>query len=349
MKQQSTATYDNANRKQKTELFRLSEFESRFSKVQHRAFLNKHLPHVNVELDAADETWLLLDEETIAGHFSLWYCETPALNGKTTGFVGHYYAKNGEVGKQLLDAASGLLKEYGCEFVVGPVDGNTWRRYRLVCGTTTVPRFLMEPENPMEYPGHFIESGFEAIATYSSSIMDVQPQFLDAAKTEASPEESRILSRVTIRPVDLDNFENELHTIYGIACDAFGDAFLYAEISELEFIARYNRLRQIVNPELVLIAEYNKHAVGFILAVPDPANSNSSIKTVIAKTIGRIKDDRFRGLGALLMAECHRRADKLGFSRMIQALYKDDNSSSIYSTLHNAHVFRKYAVYGKQL
>lgn len=328
----------------KTELVRLTELRTADT---HASFMKQHLPQASIDADLPDETWILVEDGKIAGHFSLWYCDTPDLNGQSVGFIGHYFAANRRVAANVLASATKLLKQYGCELAIGPVDGNTWRRYRLVCGTTGVKSFLMEPENPMEFPGHFIDSGFESVATYSSSILEVKPDFLD--KNRLSSTDSSMLDQVSIRSIDMNRFEQELHSIYGIACDAFSDAFLYAEISELEFITRYRHLRSVVNPDLVLIAEYDNHPVGFMLAIPDLANSNSDTKTVVAKTIGRVKDDRLNGLGRRLMAECHARADKMGFTNMIHALYKDDNSSSTYSTMHGAHVFRKYAVYGKGL
>ena len=313
----------------------------------HAAFMKQNLPHASIDGDLPDETWMVVEFEKIVGHFSLWYCDTPDLDGKCVGFIGHYIAANKSVSSRLIASATRLLKSYGCQLAVGPVDGNTWRRYRFVCGTTGVKSFIMEPENPMEFPGHFLDAGFKPIATYSSSILDVKPNFLEDSKISTRDETLR--KGLAIRSIDMNRFEQELRSIYGIACDAFSDAFLYAEISELEFVTRYRHLRSIVNPELVLIAEYDNHPVGFMLAFPDLANSNASSKTVIAKTIGRIKDDRLIGLGSRLMAECHARADKLGFSNMIHALYKDDNCSSAYSSIHDAQVFRQYAVYGKGL
>ncbi|MDZ4832388.1 MAG: hypothetical protein SGJ27_01170 [Candidatus Melainabacteria bacterium] len=319
----------------------------------YQEFLKKHLSHVNMRLDSPDESWVQFDNsEVVIGHFSIWYCDTPLVNSKTTGFIGHYYAKNTTVGKQLLNLASKLLKQFGCQIAVGPVDGNTWRNYRLVSGTTDVPRFILEPQNPLDYPAHFIDASFDVLATYSSSILDAKPDFIELETITSSNEVAVPLDEVgdvVIRPIDLENFERELLDIYGIACDAFADNFLYSEISEFEFLARYKPLLPLVVPDLMLIAEYEQHPVGFVLAVPDPANSNCTLKTAVVKTIGRIQDDRFRGLGRRLMAEVHQRAEKLGFTSLIHALYKDDNTSSIYSTIHGAQVFRQYAVYGKHL
>lgn len=344
MNARAGAHFENDRRLADVGIVKLAELESMRGIESYHDFVKTALPQADMQMDAADETWVKLENGVIVGHFSLWYCDTPDYEGKSAGYVGHYYSKTPAVGTEILEAAARLLKIYGCKIAIGPVDGNTWRRYRLACGTTGIPKFLLEPDNPMDYPKHFLDSGFQTIATYSSSILEVKPNFVDALNME-----SMMLPGVTIRSINLGQFEEELRKIYGIACDAFGDAFLYSEISETEFIQRYKKLRPIVNPELVLIAEQNDHAVGFLLAVSDPANSNNAIKTVIAKTIGRIKDDRYHGLGVRLMAECHARAARLGFSNMIHALYKDDNNSSIYSTIHDANVFRKYAVYGKYL
>lgn len=326
---------------------KVSDIASNLSEL-YQEFLKSKLPHVNMWLDSPDASWVCFDNANkVIGHFSIWYCETPLVNGKTTGFIGHYYAKDAVVSKQLLSLASRLLALLGCQIAIGPVDGNTWRNYRFVSGTSDTPRFIMEPQNPMDYPGHFISAGFNVIATYSSSILDVKTDFVDPDSTQSSV--SKDVADVTIRPIDLQNFERELLDIYGIACDAFSDNFLYSEISEVEFLARYKPLLPLVVPDLILIAEYDQQPVGFVMAVPDPANSNCTVKTAVVKTIGRIQDDRFHGLGKRLMTECHTRADKLGFTNLIHALYKDDNSSSAYSTIHDAQVFRQYAVYGKTL
>ena len=223
-------------------LVRFPEFEAAHA-GSHAAFMTKHLPHASVERDQPDETWIQLEDGIIVGHFSLWYCETPEVKGKSVGFIGHYYAKNRRFAESLLASATSLLKRYGCQLAVGPVDGNTWRRYRLVCGTTGVKSFLMEPENPMEYPGHFIDGGFKTIATYSSSVLEVKRNFLEDGKRPRTADGQ--LASVSIRSIDMNRFEQELHNIYGIACDAFADAFLYSEISELEFVTRYKQLRTI--------------------------------------------------------------------------------------------------------
>ena len=332
-----------------------SDIQSSGKAEVYQQFLKQNLTHVDMRLDSPDESWVQTDDhQKVVGHFSIWYCETPLVDGKTSGFVGHYYAKNATVGKKLLHLACKLLGCHGCKIAVGPVDGNTWRRYRLVCGTTGIPRFMMEPQNPMDYPTHFLDAEFTTLATYSSSILDTKSDFVQSSEppvgeTKTLTSQSKILPNTRIRPINLDNFERELIDIYGIACDAFAENFLYSEISEFEFLARYKPLMPLVVPDLILIAEHERQPVGFVMAVPDPANSNCVVKTAVVKTIGRIQDDRFRGLGRLLMTECHMRAERLGFTSLIHALYKDDNTSSAYSTIHDAQVFRRYAVYGKNL
>lgn len=325
---------------------RTSDIQTANLKQSYQAFLISSLPHVDMRLDSPDESWIRFDDSNqVTGHFSIWYCDTPVVSEKTSGFIGHYYAKDSFFSKQMLRLACQLLRRLDCEIAVGPVDGNTWRRYRFVSGTSDVPKFILEPHNPMDYPGHFLNAGFKSLATYSSSILDVKPDFVN--ETGSTAEHG--VADVVIRPIDLNNFERELLDIYGIACDAFADNFLYSEISEFEFLARYKPLLPLAVPDLILIAEFENQPVGFVMAVPDPANSNCTVKTAVVKTIGRIQDDRFRGLGRRLMAECHSRADKLGFTNLIHALYKDDNTSSVYSTMHDAQVFRQYTVYGKYL
>ena len=51
-----------------------------------------------------------------------------------------------------------------CTIAIGPVDGNTWQRYRLITEPGTEPPFFLEPDNPDAWPGQFTAAGFTPLA-----------------------------------------------------------------------------------------------------------------------------------------------------------------------------------------
>src|SRR5688572_2838826 len=117
----------------------------------------------------ADAQWLLVEPEgEVAARCSLWWRNPPAYPGQRLGVIGHYGASNGEAGAQLLALACEQLAVQGCTMAVGPMDGNTWQRYRLVTQQGQEPPFFLEPENPADWPDHFARGGFMTLARYFS-------------------------------------------------------------------------------------------------------------------------------------------------------------------------------------
>jgi proteasome lid subunit RPN8/RPN11 len=282
----------------------------------------------------------------LIGHVSIWFRSTPSRNETRAkvGFIGHYFALSSQAGIALLNHACRSLKNRGCDLAVGPVDGNTWRRYRFVTKSAPVAKFFLEPENPPEYPLHFLEAGFNVAATYASSMLPVKPEFLQSDSAGSSHSTS---STIIIRSIDPDRFHSELRKLYGIALSAFQNNYLYTPIDEEEFVSRYTRLKPIINKDLVLLAEVGGEPSGFVLALPDVLDATG--KTAIIKTLARKRGASLKGLGLLLTNEVHLRAHELGFKNMIHALYKDDNASSAFSTTDDAQIIRKYSVFEKAL
>ena len=67
----------------------------------------------------------------ITARCSLWWRSAPPLPGHRPGIIGHYAAGAEAAGTALLKAACRELAARGCTVAVGPMDGNTWRSYRL--------------------------------------------------------------------------------------------------------------------------------------------------------------------------------------------------------------------------
>ena len=91
---------------------------------------------------------------------------------ETPGAIGHFAALDEPATMKLLGTACDQLRVNGCTCAVGPMDGNTWRPYRLVTERGREPPFFLEPDNPDEWPRWFAACGFLPLAQYYSAVND---------------------------------------------------------------------------------------------------------------------------------------------------------------------------------
>ena len=298
--------------------------------------------------DAPDRHWMLPGERgVLRARCSLWWTRTPSLLGHRVGLVGHYAARDAAAGGLLLERACRELARRGCSVAVGPMDGSTWRRYRLVTERGGEPTFFLEPDNPDDWPDHFIALGFQPIAHYVSAV--------SAGLGREDPRVGHIAERLSaqgirVRPLDPQRAEDDLRRIYAVSAVSFRNNFLYTPIAESDFLAQYRALLPTLRPELVLIAEAADQAVGFIFAVPDlkQAERGRPVDTVVVKTLAVLPERAHAGLGSLLLAACQGAASRLGYTRAIHALMHEQNASRNLSRRY-AQPMRRYALFGKAL
>lgn len=278
-------------------------------------------------LPDADEHWMVRDRDAAQARCSLWWTSTPRVGGKRTGYIGHYGAAERAVARDLLRHAARRLSQQGCELAIGPIDGSTWKRYRLLSERGSEPSFFLEPDNPDDWPSHFTEAGFQAFAHFSSAgdndlhVRDPRAQELAARMSGLG---------VRIRTMNPDAFTEELKRIYSVSIESFKNNLLYTPLSQAECIAMYEPLRHYIRPELVFIAERGAQPVGFAFSVPDwlQAKRGVEIDTLIVKTLAIVPQRELSGLGGLLLDSCRARAAELGYRRAIHALMYDGNVGS---------------------
>jgi GNAT superfamily N-acetyltransferase len=301
-----------------------------------------------------DALWLLRDvapddsggRELPAARCALWWQGTPPYESYRLGLVGHYYARNQAAGVEVLRLACHELATHGCTLAVGPMDGSTWRRYRLITERGAEPPFFLEPDNPDDWPGHFTSAGFAPLTHYYSALA-VDPEPDPRAAELAARLEGEGISLRELRP---GRFEDELRAIYALSRQCFRDNFLYTPIPEEHFLDLYRGIRPHVIPDLVFLAESGDTQVGFLFAIPDVLRKNdrSGLDTVVVKTMAVHPEQRGGGLGGLLMARCVAAARRLGFRRVIHALMHEGNASRKISD-HSARAFRRYTLFARPL
>ena len=279
---------------------------------------------------------------------SLWRARDAHGAPTTAGLIGHYAANDAEAGAELLQHALDRHRAEGCDRVIGPMDGSTWHRYRLLTERGTEPTFFLEPDNPDDWPTHFTDAGFVPLATYTSALNSDLNRIDPRSDQRRAELEHR---GITLRPIDVERFDVELAAIHELSLVAFARNFLYSPIGLEAFLASYNPIRHHLVPELVLTrgagwASSSASSLVFRISwnrrgVSLCARQSSSRWPCIRRSAGI-------GLGGLLMDDCQRAARKLGFARVIHALMRETNRSRIISSRYGPTI-RRYTLYERPL
>lgn len=275
-------------------------------------------------------------EQITSGGASLGiFREAPSLDGLPTAALGSFTCETAEAGVGLIREAMARLKTEGFGAVLGPMDGNTWGKHRLVIESDGRPPFLMEPVNPPHYVDAFERAGLKIVSRWASA---ERPSNVQTSRS-AAPDGMRL------RDFDPARAEEELARIHALSLRQFASNQFYVPISLEAFLASYRPVLKAIVPELVLLAEDEGGRLkGFLFALPDFAEGPKPATAVLKTYASEIK-----GGGSMLANAFHRRANKLGFNSVIHALMHETNLSAQHSGNTGGKVFRRYALWGGRL
>ncbi len=263
------------------------------------------------------------------------------------GLIGHYAVTGADAASAVLRHGCERLAAEGCTLAVGPLDGTTWNRYRLLTERGDEPLFFLEPDNPDDWPGHWLAAGFEPLSQYFSAVNErldeADPRLPDITRRMAD-------EGITARTLDVSRFEEELRRIHALSLESFKENFLYSPIGAEDFIAQYLALKPHVRPEMVLLLEQRGEPIGYLFGVPDllQAKRGKPVDTTIIKTIAVHPRLLGRGLGIFVMGRFEQLSAKWGYRRVIHALMHEDNRSRKISK-HSARTIRRYTLYSRPL
>lgn len=199
--------------------------------------------------------FLALREGRAVGRCSAIIDERLLDDGRTVGMIGHFEVEEAEAtASALLDQAVRWLDEQGISVVWGPMDFSIFNGYRFKTGGFDRAPFLGEPDNPPEYPGHFVRYGFDPFQAYTAWDLDeeqVRAVQEGAAAAAARKEVAR--HGYSYRPFDVERFDEELRTLHHLTVECFEAHLGYVPISYDEFAFWFRGARLLMDPAITLL------------------------------------------------------------------------------------------------
>ncbi|PKK82239.1 MAG: N-acetyltransferase [candidate division Zixibacteria bacterium HGW-Zixibacteria-1] len=184
-----------------------------------------------------------------------------------------------DVAAKLLKVAMITLKSEGMEKMRGPANFSTNHEVGFLVDGFDSPPVIMNPYNPPYIPKLAEKFGLKKVMDLYAFMMTDELPLSDRILKVVERIKER--NKVTIRPLDLSHFDEELKKINYIYNNAWSDNWGFVPMPEEEFYHMGKDLKQIVDPDLVLIAEIDGEPVGFSMALPD-------MNIVLKKLNGRL-------------------------------------------------------------
>lgn len=252
------------------------------------------------------------------------------------GFFGMFECiDDGSVAKALFDAAAGWVRAQGYERMLGPMNFST----NYECGVL-VDGFDAPPVVMMTYNPRYYASLYEACGLSKAKDLwawELSSSVPPPEKVVRIAEKIRKRENVTVRPVNMKEFETEVRRIKDIYNAAWEKNWGFVPMTEREFDHMARELKALVVPELVMIAEVKGEPVAFSMTIPD-ANvalkaaggrltryglpiglaklvlASRKIRRLRLVTLGIKEGFRKRGLDAILYLDTIKTARRLGYT-----------------------------------
>jgi len=190
------------------------------------------------------------------------------VHNEKTGFFGFFESINDfDVAKKLLDSAREWVKSKGMEFFRGPLNPSQNEECGLLIDAFDSPPVIMMTYNPKYYIDLLEEYGLK-------KVMDLYAYYIDnnIPQSEKLKRVSNIIREkesITIRPLNMKNYENETNKIWEVYNNAWQKNFGFVPMTEEEFAHLAKSMKQIIVPDLALIAESKGKPIGFSVSLPD--------------------------------------------------------------------------------
>lgn len=344
--------------------FRLYSGDTLFSSPLKRD-LKKDFSEANPFFKHAKVRFFIVKEDgkTLGRIVSIINTRHIQYHGEKAGFFGFFECINDfEVAKLLLDTVKTELISNDMTIMRGPMNFSTNEECAFLIEGYEFPPIIMTPYNPPYYNDYMERYGMRKAKDLFAFIHDVRERLPEKVLRVAAIAEKR---GITVRSVQKESFDSEMLIFKEVYNSAWDKNWGFIPLTDEEIYYLGSKLRDIVVPELVLIAEDNGVPVGFMGLLPDfnqvlrrmqgSLNPLSIVKALYYQRritdlrlllLGIKREYRHRGVDALLFREGFKGILKGGYKRVEFSWILEDNIPvQRLVEMIGARLYKRYRIY----
>jgi GNAT superfamily N-acetyltransferase len=291
-------------------------------------------------------------------------------HGEQCGFFGFFEClPDPAVAAGLLDAAGAWLKARDLEIMRGPMNPSTNDECGFLLEGFDLRPMIMMTYTPPYYLEYMEQAGMtkaKDLYAYISIIKDVPAG--ERLERLAATLQARIPGLV-VRPADMRHFTKELAAVKETYNSAWSRNWGFVPMTDKEIDSMAKRLKPLIVPDLLIMAEIDGKPAGFFMAVPDYnqvlARINGRlglvglvkflwysrrITDIRVLTMGVKEEFRKKGIEAMLYLAAFKAAMRRGYERAEMSWILEDNElmKKGCETM-GGKVYKKYRIYEKRI
>ncbi|GHH06529.1 GNAT family N-acetyltransferase [Streptomyces rubradiris] len=273
-------------------------------------------------------------------------------HGPDRGLIGLFECVDDhEAAAALFDTADGWLAAQGMKRTLGPLGFTTNDECGVQISGFDQPHIVMIPRNRPYYPQLFSACGFEKAKDLVSYAIPIPDDGEPPAEYREAAERVLATPGLTVRSLDPQRTEADMETVRKLYNETFTHSYGSVPVDEAQFGYMMKKLKPLLRPGLLQIAEMHGEPVAFLLCLPDAhqalhaargrlttmglpvgliraARAVRRIDRVRFAAMGVAREHRSRGLAAALVTEAQRAAFRLGYTEISYSWVLEDNHAS---------------------
>jgi GNAT superfamily N-acetyltransferase len=229
-------------------------------------------------------------------------------HGDRVGFFGFFECIDDQaVADALFAAAADWCRALGHDVLRGPASFSVNDECGLLVDGFDSPPTIMMPHNPRYYLLLFDRAGFTKAKDLWVYQGGSEERYVPVPERLARATELiRQRQGITLRPLDMKNFEGEVERIKELYNSAWEKNWGFVPMTEREIDHLAEQFKPVVIPELVPMAEKDGKLIGFGIVLPDlnvvfRKNRSGRLFPMIIKLLWALKTKRIRRARILLL------------------------------------------------
>lgn len=292
------------------------------------------------------------------------------IHNEQAGFFGFFEClPDFSAASALYDAASEWLRKRDISIIRGPMNPSTNDECGFLLEGFDSPPMIMMTYTPPYYLEFAERYGLAKAKDLYAYIVIVDDVAVVERLERLSQGVKKRIPGLTVRPADMKHFDRELEIVKDIYNSAWSRNWGFVPMTDEEIESMAKRLKALIIPELLIIAEVEGRPAAFFMVVPDYNQVlhrlngrllpfgvfkflwySRRITDIRGITLGVKEEYRRKGIEGLLYLESFKAAKKKGFKRAEMSWILEDNILVQKGCeLMGGRLYKKYRIYEKGL